>query len=148
MGHEKGCFKMHCRREQAAGGCCSAWLWWGGKGQQLFPRCPHQGCCWEQGAADTKHWEMGDWGSRHPFWLGTSREGWQGVWGCLLLHVHGVERATNPVVHEGTRTRTSKKQMFAGGNTSTVGTQEPEQFTMNFSCCSLGLFKWHAKISP
>lgn len=43
MGHEQGClkcFKTHCRREQAAGGCCSAWFLRGGKGQQLFSGGP------------------------------------------------------------------------------------------------------------
>lgn len=51
------------------------------------------------------------------------------------------------MVHEGTRTRTLKEQMFAGGNTGTAATQEPE-LTKNFSCCSLGPFKQHTKISP
>lgn len=121
-------------------GCCEE-----GKGSNCFSGGPIKdvvGSCWHRAL------EMGDWGSRHPSWLGTSWEGWQGAWGCLLLHVHGVERATNPAVHAGARTRTSKMQMLAGENRGTAATQEPEQLTKNFSCCSLGPFKWLAKVSP
>ena len=114
------------------------------------PVAPSWTCCWELGAAAMEHVEMGDWGfgwgRRHPWWLETSWEGW---WGSLLPHLlmHGTERVTNPAVHVGTRTRTSKKRMFAGGDTGTAATQETEQLTKSFAGCSLGPFKWHAKIS-
>jgi len=114
---------------------------------------PSRTCCWELGAARTEHLEMGDWGfgwgRRHPWWLGNSWEGWQRAQGSLVPHslMHGAEMVKTPVIHVGIRARTSKKRMFAGGNTGTSATREPVQSAKIFPCCSLGPFKWHAKIS-
>lgn len=156
MGHEKRGNDLKCRREQPGASCCAScffvrWARAAATGPQVAPSWT---CGWEPVTAATEPWEMGDWGfgwgRRCPWWLGTSWEGWWGAQGSLLPHLlmHGTERVTNPAVHAGTRTRTSKKRMFAGGNTGTAATQEPEQLTKSFSCCSLGPLKWHAKISP
>lgn len=124
MDHEKGGSVLKCTAEESSrqpvvalpafceeGKGCSGWSSGG----------PVMTCGWELGTAAMEHLEMGEWGfgwgRKHPWWLGTSWEEWQGGQGSLLprLLMHGTQRVTNPAVHVGKRARTSKKMDVCWG---------------------------------
>lgn len=155
MGDEKGGNVLKCAAEESSrhpviaplafceeGKGCSDWS----SGGPIMDLCLGDGHCSHGGLGNGRMGLL--LGKEASFMVRDRLGGVVGAQGSLLprLLTHSTQRVTNPAVHVGTRTRTSKKRMFVGGNTGSAATQEPEQLTKSFSCCSLGPFKWHAKI--